>query len=610
VVTAGKYAQSLNTAHQAVGVVSDIRLVERQSRNVSETLLAVSGVHFNEDNISIRGSSGYSLFNVGSRILLMIDGVPFLTSDLGAINWDMLPLVDIERIEVVKGGGSALYGSSALGGIVNIITRSPSNRDRLQIRTTAGVYDQPYYETWRWTDRTLHFEKAELAYSRRIGPVGFRLSGQRAVTTGYTENSAGSLWNAAGRFDIRLPKSMRLDLHVAWMKNRKGYVIQWLNQNSPFEVPPFNKKDEINYETLDVYSMLTIPLSASFGFKVRVSSLISQIGNQLTTNDPGVFDPGQGYGAEVQGDWIPHVLHHVTFGAEYHRDLSGSEYFGEHHGYSLSPYIQDDWTVLSNLRVTAGFRFDYHDLVGESVDRRLSPKIGLNWAPLEKTVIRATFGSGFRAASVFEKYIRVDYSGFNIIPNPDLRAEHSWFGDIGIRQSIGSDHSVEISLFQADYWDMIEPVINFLGTVQFQNYIRARIRGLEGSADTWWWKRRIGLSAAVSWMDPMDTVHDLTLPYRPRFTGIFTGTLRWGSLSFQAEYRYASRLDEVEIDPLDPRVPLKLLGFRIQARWSPFVFQAAINNALNYQYTQIERRMGEIRNLTAGILLDWGEAAQ
>ena len=131
VVTAAKHPQSLSTSHQVVAVIHRSSIARRQSRDLEEALFTVSGVHFNEQNISIRGSSGFSVYNVGSRVLLMIDGVPYLTSDLGAINWETLPLLDVDRIEVVKGAGSALYGSSAMGGVVNILTRTPSPKGHL-----------------------------------------------------------------------------------------------------------------------------------------------------------------------------------------------------------------------------------------------------------------------------------------------------------------------------------------------------------------------------------------------------------------------------------------------------------------------------------------------
>ena len=258
VVTAGKHPQALSVSHQAAVVVQQADITQRQNRRFEEVLQPISGIHFNESNISIRGSSGYSVFNVGSRVMLMIDGVPSLTSDLSVINWEMLPLLDVDRIEVIKGAGSALYGSSAMGGVINIITRSPSKKGRLLIRTLSGIYDKPHYPEWRWTNETLHFERVDVAYSKSIGPVGFRLAAARNQSTGYMENSKLSQWNVSGKVTWTLPNQSKLDVYAAWMESKQGWLIQWLNQNQPFEVPPFNKEDEFHYKTLNFYVVETV----------------------------------------------------------------------------------------------------------------------------------------------------------------------------------------------------------------------------------------------------------------------------------------------------------------------------------------------------------------
>lgn len=606
VVTAVKYPQSLSASHQAMDVVTSVYMMQKLGRKIDENLTHISGIHFNESNISIRGSSGYSVYNVGSRVLLMIDGVPALTSDLGAINWEMLPFLDVERIEVVKGAGSALYGSSAMGGIVNIITRRPSPKGVFHFRTLAGIYDKPHYNEWQWTTRTLHYERADISYSRQLGPVGLRLGLSRYVSTGYMENDDTHQWNTTGRFHIRLPSHSSLDIYIAWMDYRRGWLIQWLNQNRPFEVPPFNKEDEFNYETLNLYLLYNLPLSSRFAIKFRISHLLSKMGSQIigdrsSTYDPKAFNPGQGLGWEIQGDWILSKRDHITFGIDFRRDITGSKYFGNHKGYTLSSYLQEEWTLLDNLKTTVGIRIDHHTLTNEESHTNFSPKAGLNYKPFQGTVLRATLGKGFRAATVFEKYIQADYSGFNVIPNPDLKPESSWFYDVGFRQTFHNGH-VECSLFQTDYWDMIEPVINFLGTIQFQNYIRARIRGFELAIESWCWKKRIGLSTSVTYIDPRDISRNETLPYRPKITGTITGMVHLGPFSAQAEYRFASRVENVQINPLDPRVPLKLLQIRAQLQWRNMMFQLAVNNALNYHYTQVERRMGEIRNVSLGVV--------
>jgi outer membrane cobalamin receptor len=153
---------------------------------------------------------------------------------------------------------------------------------------------------------------------------------------------------------------------------------------------------------------------------------------------------------------------------------------------------------------------------------------------------------------------------------------------------------------------MIEPVVDMLGTIQFKNYRRARITGLELSSEAWTPGRHFGATIALTWMNPQDIHLHETLPYRPKRTLDAGLNFSWKGFSASAEYRYASRVDKVWLDPLDPRVPLKLLHLRVQQRIGVFTLQVMLNNALNYQYAQIERRMGEIRNLSVALLTDLG----
>ena len=143
VVTASKRKQDMTVTPHSISIVSKAELIERVPLRLDQALETVSGVYFIEGSISIRGSSGYTR-GIGSRVLLLIDGVPMNISDTNEINWNVLPIFDVEQIEIIKGAGSALYGSNALGGVVNVITHEPSSQGSFKVRTTGGLYDQPF----------------------------------------------------------------------------------------------------------------------------------------------------------------------------------------------------------------------------------------------------------------------------------------------------------------------------------------------------------------------------------------------------------------------------------------------------------------------------------
>ena len=168
VVTASRQPEEIHKAVVSISALSGEAALRRNALRMDAALESIPGVSLVEQNVNVRNSSGYNR-GLGSRVLILIDGVPALPTDFGNMNWDILPVTDFERIEVIKGPSSALYGSFALGGVINIITKAPAPQGKLSVRTSAGFYDEPYYPEWKWTDRTLNFNRQDVSYSKQIG---------------------------------------------------------------------------------------------------------------------------------------------------------------------------------------------------------------------------------------------------------------------------------------------------------------------------------------------------------------------------------------------------------------------------------------------------------
>ena len=122
VITANKHSQDLREV-AASGYVIDSKIFsERGYQKIDDAFRYVPGVTMTLDQISIRGSSGYSR-GAGTRVLVAMDGIPIYTPDTGEIIWELIPITEIERVEILKGATSSLYGSSAIGGVINIISK-------------------------------------------------------------------------------------------------------------------------------------------------------------------------------------------------------------------------------------------------------------------------------------------------------------------------------------------------------------------------------------------------------------------------------------------------------------------------------------------------------
>ena len=121
----------------SVSVMDSEEILLRAPATIDEAVAYAPGVQFVGGQFNVRGSSGFSR-GTNSRVLLLMDGVPANSADAGTINWDMLPLTEVVRIEVMKGAASALYGTSALGGVVYVVTADPLDLVEPDARVQLG----------------------------------------------------------------------------------------------------------------------------------------------------------------------------------------------------------------------------------------------------------------------------------------------------------------------------------------------------------------------------------------------------------------------------------------------------------------------------------------
>lgn len=606
VVIAGKSKQRLDEANVSISVVTAREIERRNAIDIKEALETAPGVNFIGDQINIRGSTGYT-FGAGNKVLLLLDGVPVYASDTGQFNWDMLPPLDIEQVEILKGAGSTLWGASALGGVVNIITKDPTPEGRFLCSFSAGKFDKPYYKEWYWTDHSrLWYNRADLSYGRRFGNLGLRLSAGRMETTGYQQLGDALKYVATAKLDYRFSGGIKWTGYASYSYIDRGFFVQWKGQNDPYEVDPKNLNNYAQTNQLNTYMKLAVPLSPVFGFNLRASLVRTLMGNEF--GSAADFNPAVGQGVEAQADWIPHSAHTITFGVQYQLDAGSTKYFGSHRGSFIGPYLQNEWRMRRNLRLTTGVRYDRYQLHGGKREDLWSPRIGLNWQPWKSTSFRASAGSGFRAATIVERFLELAIMNFKIKSNPKLQAESCWAYDIGVRQYFGDNWNLDVSLFHNRYNNMIEAHLDLIrGQIQFRNVADAVIEGLEATTN-WSTTFRIaglsvtpGLTLTGTWMDHEDLKWHEPLTYRPKT--LFTGkaSLKIEHLQLQLDYRYASKIDEVKIYPINDRVPMKFWDVRASYDWGAVSLMLGVNNLLQYNYAPMESNLMPPRTFTAGL---------
>ncbi len=608
VVTANKMQKELDSTPSSISVVTSNEIRRRNVLRVDETLKTVPGVNFIRDQVNIRGSTGYTI-GAANRTLLLLDGVPVMSSDTGQFNWDLLPVLDIERIEVVKGAGSALWGTSALGGVINIITKSPTEEGRTFLRLTAGEYDEPRYEKWKWTKQPLQYGRADFLYNKRFGPIGLRFSVGRHVSTGYTEAGDFRRWNVSGKLTYNFKNGSKWTWYSSYNFRNEGLYVGWDDPEHPFEVAPANRNSRGEMKMASIYTKYNWILSTKAALKFRLSYLMTLMGNQFVQTAD--FNPARGFGAEIQGDYLQGKNLDLTYGVEFKWDTGNTKYFGDHEGYTIGLYGQAEYRVQENLRVTPGLRYDRYKLIGGLSQSLLSPRMGVNWKPFSATIFRISAGSGFRAATIAERYLSFENNSVIVEANEDLKAETSWSYDIGIKQYLQQNWYFEVSAFRNDFHNLIEvdlrqSQINFAQdikvAVKFQNLLEARIQGIEIASVGHWWRDRLRLKVSATLMEHENLITHEPLTYRPEVIAFFNPCFCWGDWEALAEFQYASRIEAVKLFRYDDRVPQKIWDFRLIYHFANYDFHIAVNNAFDYYYTQLERSMAEIRNFSVGVM--------
>lgn len=634
-VTASKQEEEVSRATSSVSVLTSETALRRNALRMDKALESIPGVNMMGENVNIRNSSGYTR-GLGSRVLVLLDGVPVLMSDFGNMNWDILPVADMARVEVVKGPASATYGSFALGGVMNIITRKPEPRARFSFRSTTGQYDRPYYDEWKWTGRTLSFNRQDVSFSKQFGTVGVRLSAGRHESTGDRENRHFHRVNATGQISWQPNPDGELVFFGAYARDRRGEFV-WSRFENPYLVPPEFLSYRYRHDAFTFYLKYKQSLSDRLELRSRVSYIRQLSGNQF--NVPGDFKPAQGPGADIELHSKLRPDLDLTAGIEGKYDAAEQRHFGRHTAITLSPYVQQIWQPLSPLRITAGARIDHYRLLPEpalqtqfvrrdtlvnplpdgATETHFSPQIGVSYELLPRTVLHAAFGSGIRIPSIAERFMEFK-EPLEFIGNHNLRTEKSRSIEFGIRQEIGNFARVEATAFENRYDDLIEPVYvsdltRFFAT--FVNIEEARIRGVEVSGRLTILRDFFDLNASATWSDPAivraEEFEGIILPfesgdllsYRPKMIAFVSPTLRLGKFSLAADYSYAARLEREQLQVFkdDDRVPRKQLDLRLsfetQNAWQyrNLMLQLVVRNLLEYHYNQIERNINEARNV-------------
>jgi len=579
---------------------NDLRM--DNSLSLDESLDYLPGVHMVSGQVNIRGSTGFSR-GTGSRVLLLIDGFPALSADNGEVKWDAIPMDQIARVEIIKGAGSALYGTGALGGIINVITRDPSPRPETRFQMLAGVYSDPTYDEWRWTSGKRAFEGIDISHSRQVGRLGVVVGLGQKWGNGYRENG----WYRRGKGFAKLRYAFRataaLTATLNWALDDHGVFVQWKDRNEPLEVPVQSQGDKTLSQKLNLNLCFYRLLNPRLGYRVKTFVYRTGFDNKL---EGGTASEAYKFGQELQLDLQPADAISLTLGAEWLGDrvFSSDNLFGDRTGYNLAVYAQVEAQATDWLNLSSGGRYDQYGTEGCTAERRFSPKLGLACQISPQTRVRTSLGWGFRGPSIAEIYTSASFSGVAIVPNPNLKAERSLSYEIGLHRRFWTRVTWDLAFFWSRYRDLVEARPDVAGVVSFRNVSQGRIAGLETSIQASYGP--LALNGSYTLLDATESLDtgNVPLPYRPRHmasAGLRATVLK---LTLSAQLTCRSRISRAS--GLFPEGNRDLIALYLVDMSAVYAFGAIdlslkAHNVLNYNYAEVERNLGPPRRFSLGL---------
>jgi len=610
VVTASKREQSLQEVPISMSVLDAKMISQRNVITLDQALRYVPGVNIEKEQINIRGSSGYTR-GVGSRVLLLVDGLPFLAGDTGEIIWEAIPTYQVDRVEVVKGAGSALYGSSALGGVINVITKDPRKVPETYVKLYGGLYGRPYYDEWDWSKEVRFFNGINLSHSQHIDKFSFLASISRTQDEGYRENDYYRRFNGFAKLKYDFSPFEGWTVMFNILNSHSGNYLFWRDIKHALQPPVVELGERVFTTRFNISSLFKQFISNRLFYMAKAIFYRSDwednighggsdtVGNQSASN----FLDG-----EVQMNYQPDDKHFLTGGVEGTYNYVSSNLFGKRSGFGVAVYGQDEWKGVDPLKITLGMRFDYRKIDSLDANSQLSPKFGIIYNPMSGTTLRASVGRGFRAPSVGEAFTSTSASGIVVQPNPGLQPEHSWSFEIGGTQYLSEHLVLDAVVFQNDFWDLIQPTFLPNGKATFQNVTRARIQGAEVNLKVNWFQKMVLADLSYTYIYPRDIYLDEILKYRSRHLFYASLYVNYGFAHAGLDFRYMSKIENIDMEfvtlgiikDADQRGPVYVTDARVIFDIShfglPLTIAFNVNNMFQYNYVELIGNLAPIRN--------------
>ena len=515
VVSSSQYQKSIAEETVSMEVVSKDLIKNTNATDLGDAIDKTPGVTVTGSSVSIRGGSSWS-YGVGTRTAVMQDGTSMMSADLGEAQMTQAPVENIEQIEVIKGASSVVYGSSALGGVVNVITAWPkSATPKTEVSVFQMFYDDPpdiysdqTYESSELVqnpafpdnpdstilvDVTVNYPKDTLKWwdngnirgssglninhTRKIKNVdlivGANIFNHRSFQSFADEFRAG--FNFKTRVHSKKKPGLNYGVNGTLVYEKSGRFFLAKNPNEGALQSAIPSSDEYLRSNIDPH----LHYISEKGFKHSLESRYMYI-MRISRNTP---ETPHAKSHQIMANYQFQKLWKkwsITSGVPLNMGLSKSNlYTGLRTTYSTAIYLQGEfkhsWITKKGKRDTlqsskkkwergitavAGVRYEIIGIDDFVETSQPVFRSGLNIRAARGTFIRASIGQSYRLPSVGERYVSADLSGqVQVIPNRLLTSEKGLSVELGLKQAVKVSKwlaYLDFAVFYQQYKDFVE----------------------------------------------------------------------------------------------------------------------------------------------------------
>jgi len=500
-VTASRTERRLSEVSSSVSIIPEKEIRDTNARSVPDLLRDMEGVYTYDSsgvgttgNVNMRGFWG----GMSTHQLVLIDGIPQNKGKDKLVDWDLIPLDNIESVEVLKGPASSLYGDNAMSGVINIITKKPGPVPQARISSSCGSFNTQNYE-------------GSISGRSVKGGIAYNLIASRKSTDGFRTHCDYEGSHLNGKLDFLIDETQCLGLSMDYHDRKRGALPWALTEvqiaQDRRQARPGTENDKEDAIKTDINidynkKMDTIaPFSIANTFYYRyddskafytngstAASTKEQLGNEDTYGlllryniDPEVFRLSHFFTAGI--DLERNSFDYKEYTAPYQlRGALSSDYNVIRD--KVGPYLQDEIKLFEPLRFIIGYRydsvaFDFNDTRNNANSKnkdmsQFTPHYGIVYTYQKDSNVYTNYGQAFKTPTIGQMFT------YTTGANPDLNPEKAKNYEAGIRHRFNDHLKANISF----YWMELDNEIWYdYAANKYNNYGKTSHEGVETSLD-------------------------------------------------------------------------------------------------------------------------------